>query len=84
MCMFPDLVKQCRTLLSTACFLLIGFFLHRYLIHVYYDHCNGNIVQILFFRNSHFCVTLRSIIDILEGNYFKVFKALVSFANTDI
>ena len=58
--------------------LLVTFYAHKTLQRFYFENCSSDIIQILFFKNSDFCVILKNIIRLIEGNYQELFKSLVS------
>ena len=53
---------------------ILAYFCHRRIQQEYYSRCAADVIQILFFRNSHFCVILRNMSDVIETGYFEVFQ----------
>ena len=53
-------------------FLLLSFLCHAFMQRQYYMYCNGNIIQVVFFKNSSFCMALFHIIKTIEQVYFQI------------
>jgi hypothetical protein len=64
-----------------ACYIgvafFVSYFVHKRVQQEYYSRCSSDVIQIIFFRNSHFCVLLRNISDLIEGGYFDLFAKAV-------
>ncbi len=50
------------------CICVCVYITHEMLQYVYYVQCRATLLQVILFRNSDLCVTLRRTIEMLEGN----------------
>lgn len=51
------------------------FFMHRFLRSVHYQRCDYDIIQVIFFKNSHMCTMLKAVIDAIEAEYGVLVRA---------
>lgn len=67
-------------MISASCILgilMFTYFCHKKLQRFYYENCNADIIQVLFFQNSEFCIILHGVIRMIEGNYMDLLRTLV-------
>lgn len=49
-----------------------------YLQRLYFTRCQYDMFQVMFFKNSDFCILTRQIIRCIEGNYLEVLKVVLA------
>ena len=70
--------KYCKTLLYFTTLISLSYYTHLYLQRLYFTRCQYDIFQVMFFKNSDFCILLGQIIRCIEGNYMEVLKVIIS------
>jgi hypothetical protein len=65
-------IAQIRCALFTVTISFIAYYTHKYIQREYYYRCTADIVQVIFFRNSSFCVLIRNLSSLIESAFLKV------------
>lgn len=60
----------------TIVFLLVAYVVHKKLQQVYFQHCNSDLIHVILFSNSDFCVCMKRVLDIIEGGYWQLLRPL--------
>ena len=68
-----------RHVLWYAIIVVLSFALHGQLKEQYHMRCNKDILQVLFFRNSHFCQLMYQALTIIEGGYMDFTSGILKF-----
>lgn len=69
------IVKLVKKFAVIFTIIFVTYFLHRRLQYEYYRMCNTDILTVLFFRNSDYCILMHKMIKLIEMNYIEVFKS---------
>jgi hypothetical protein len=62
-------VRYLNVAVSVVLLIVVAFYAHRRIQHEYYAHCVGDIIQVLFFKNSSFCILMSNVNDIIEASF---------------
>lgn len=68
-----------RSVVWFAVVLLSSFLVHRTLRGIYYQRCDYDIIQVVFFKNSQMCMFLKAVIDIIEHEYAILLRGVYDF-----
>lgn len=71
-------IGQLKSILFFAVFIGCSYVCHKILQHEYYKRCNMDVIQVLFFRNSHLCVCMANVITIIERSFTDLAGTLIS------
>jgi hypothetical protein len=64
--------------LSGLVFMVCSYVVYGVVQREYYKYCTGNILQVIFFRNSTFCVLMYRITSFIEGMFSNFVGMLVA------
>lgn len=56
-------------------YIVSGYLLHQFLQYLYYENCTHNMFLIMLFKSSDFCLGLKSVLDVIEGGFYSIFKS---------
>lgn len=69
-------VPRTYTYAFSAILMLIAYVVHKWLQQMYFNHCNSDLIHVILFSNSDFCVFMRRILDIIEASYWNALSPL--------
>lgn len=70
------LVRTLQVSLVYAFLMMAGFLCHKHLQKEYYRRCNNDIIQVLFFKNSSFCLMIHRVLYMIETGFQDVLATL--------
>jgi hypothetical protein len=63
------MLQQLKTAVVIVAAAVSSIVVHMFLQQQYYRMCNRDIFQVLFFRNSYFCVVMQKVVHSIERGY---------------
>lgn len=65
-------------LISGLVILVCSYYIYGIVQREYYRYCTGNLLQVLFFRNSTFCVMMYRTTNFIEGMFYNIIGRLLN------
>lgn len=73
------LIPYIRFIVVSSIICIASYVVHKRVQREYFTRCAADVVQVMFFRNSQYCMVLKNISTMIENHFIMLFQRFVDF-----